>query len=199
MKLIQSVIVIIGGLFFSGSIFAGVYKCSDGQGNTSYQARPCAEEKKAIEINVKTGGAIDLSLKEKEDKKEKELDAEQKKQLEANNQKSIELEEKRKKDTAEQSALNQQLIKDNPIQYSAFAIPPYRSDRMPPIVKLYQSRLPEIEKFRRYAAKKALATGECLRVESDELSGKSSPEQLVFSVDCSSAQTFYFNEKELTE
>jgi hypothetical protein len=70
---------------------------------------------------------------------------------------------------------------------------------MSAVVKHYETRLPEIEKFRRLAAKKALATGECVRVESDELSAKSSSEQLVFSVDCSSAKTFYFNEKELAE
>ena len=195
MKSIQSVVVVMGGLFFSSSIFAGVYKCSDGLGNTSYQANPCAEENTAVEINVKTGGATDLSIKEKK----KEIDAEFKKQQEDKNQKLIELEVKRKKDAAEQSALNQQLIKDNPIQYSAFAIPPYRSEKLPVLVKTYEMRLPEIEKFRRFAAKKALGTGECVRVESDELSVKSSSEQLVFSVDCSSAKTFYFNEKELSE
>jgi len=34
-------------------------------------------------------------------------------------------------------------------------------------------------------------------VEVDELSNKSKPTLLVFSVDCSSAKTFYFNETEL--
>lgn len=195
MKLIQSVVLVMGGLFFSSSILAGVYKCSDELGNTSYQANPCAEENTAVEINVKTGGATDLSIEQRK----KEIDAELIKQQEAKNQKLIELDAKRKKDAAEQSALNQQLIKDNPIQYSPFAIPPYRFDRMSAVVRSYGTRLPEIEKFRRLAAKKALATGECVRVEADELSVKSSPEQLVFSVDCSSAKTFYFNEKELLE
>lgn len=195
MKLIQLVVAGIGLMFFSGSLLAGVYRCSDGQGNTSYQSKPCAKTNRGVEINVKTGGTTDLSLKQKKKERENEL----KKQKETTKQNLIELEAKRKKEAAEQSALNQQLIKDNPIQYSPFAIPPYRADRMSSIVKLYETRLPEIEKLRRFAAKKALATGKCIRVESDELSEKSSVEQMVFSVDCSSAKTFYFNEKELSE
>ena len=37
----------------------------------------------------------------------------------------------------------------------------------------YESRLPEIERFRRQAAQKALETGKCQRVEADELNSKS--------------------------
>ena len=195
MKLIQSIIFMVSTTLFSTSVLAGIYKCTDDQGNTSYQAKPCADEKKAIEIDVKTGGSTDLSIKKK--KKEKELEL--KKQQETDRQKLIELEARRKREAKGQSALNQQLVKDNPIQYSAFSIPPYRTDRLSDVVKLYEAKLPEIEKLRRFSAKKALATGECERVEASHLSVKSSTEQLVFSVDCSSAKTFYFNEQELLE
>ncbi len=193
MKLIQSVVFMVSTTLFTTSVSAGIYKCSDDQGNTSYQAKPCAEEKKAIEIDVKTGGSTDLSIQKK--KKEKELAL--KKQEEIDRQKLMELEARRKKNAKEQSALNQQLVKDNPIQYSAFSIPPYRVDRLPDVVKLYEARLPEIEKLRRFAAKKALATGGCERVEASHLSVKSAADQLVFSVDCSSASTFFFNEQKL--
>ncbi len=193
MKLMQSIVVLTAILFYSAGTLARIYKCSDEQGNISYQAKPCSLEKKAIEIDVKTGNATDLSLQ----KKKKEQELEHKKQQEVNRQKLIELKASRKKETETQSALNQQLIKDNPIQYSAFSIPPYRVDRLSDVVKLYETRLPEIEKLRRFAAKKALATGGCERVEASHLSAKSSAGQLFFSVDCSSAKTFYFNEKEL--
>lgn len=195
MRLIQSIIFMASTTLFSSSVLAGIYKCSDDQGNTSYQAKPCADEKKAIEIDVKTGSSTDLSIQKK--KKEKELEL--KKQQEIDHQKLIELESRRKREAKEQSALNQQLVKNNPIQYSAFSIPPYRTDRLSDVVKLYEAKLPEIEKLRRFAAKKALASGECERVEASHLSVKSSAEQLVFSVDCSSAKTFYFNEQELLE
>ncbi|MCF6202096.1 MAG: DUF4124 domain-containing protein [Methylococcaceae bacterium] len=192
MKFIQPVMMICITLF-STSVLAGIYKCTDDRGNTSYQAKPCSGEKKAIEIDVKTGSSTNLSVLKK--KKEKELEL--KKRQEIDRQKLIELEAGRKRDAKEQSSLNQQLVKNNPIQYSAFSIPPYRIDRLSDIVKEYETKLPDIEKLRRFAAKKALASGECMRVEASHLSKKSSDDQLVFSVDCSSANTFYFNEQEL--
>ena len=186
-------LVIIAATLFSNTILAGVYKCTDTQGNTAYQSTPCAQHKKAVEIDIKTGGVKDLSL----EKKQKELALVLKEQQKAKQQKKSELEAQRRIEAMEQSQINQQLIKNNPIQFSAFAIPPYNTDKLPELVKQYQTRLPEIEKFRRIAAQKALATGECKRVEADELSIKSTSDQLVFSVDCSSGRTFYFNETEL--
>ena len=199
MKLIQSVIVILAISLFSGSLLAGVYKCTDAQGNTTYQSAPCTEEKLAAEIDLKTGGQTDLTAKERQQQKEDELGLELKNQQEQEKQKQLELIAKRKNDTAKQSTLNQQLIKNNPLQFSAFAIPPYDFDKLPPLVKQLEARLPEIEKLRRLAAQKALATGECTRVESDELSIKSKAEQLVILVGCSSAKTFLFNETELLD
>jgi len=195
MKTVQSLVVILATSLFSGTSFSGVYKCTDDQGNTAYQSSPCAQGKNALEIDIKTGGQTDISLQLKQKKQEQETQ----KQQEAELQQKIEQEAQRKKDLAEQSKINQQLIKDNPIQFTAFAIPPYTPDNLPELAKLHELRLPEIEKFRRIAAQKALSTGECKRVEAAELSVKSKPEKLVFSINCSSAKTFYFNETELVE
>jgi hypothetical protein len=178
---------------FSGTSYSGVYKCTDEQGKTAYQSSPCTQEQNALEINVKTGGQTDLSLK----LKQKEQEMQEKVLQETEQKEKVEREAKRKKDLAEQTKLNQQLVKNNPVQYSAFAIPPYTSDNLSSLVKQYQAKLPEIEQFRRLAAQKALSTGECQRVEAAGLSAKSKPEKLVFSIDCSSAKTFYFNETEL--
>jgi len=172
---------------------ASVYKCTDNYGKTAYQSSPCAEEANALKIDIKTGQSIDLALKLKQQQQE----IESKKQEELIQQQQVTKEVKRKKDSIEQSAINQQLIKDNPIQFTAFAIPPYQHDKLPALVKTFEARLPEIEKFRRLAAQKALATGECNRVESDQLSVQSKADKLVFSIDCSSAKNFQFNETEL--
>jgi len=193
MKLVQSLIVLMAITSFSSTLLAGVFKCADDQGNTSYQSSPCAKESGAQKIDTRTGGVTDLSIEQK--KKEAALN--RTKQQKAEEQKMKALLAQRKKEAQEQSALNQQLIKANPKQYSAFAIPPYQTGKLSTLVSRFKDRLPEIEKYRRLAAQKALATAECGRVEVDELSNKSKPTLLVFSVDCSSAKTFYFNETEL--
>lgn len=193
MKLIASIVVMLFTTLFTQNILAGVYKCTDNQGNTSYQSSPCADANKALEIDIKTGGSTDLAIQLKQQEQNRTL-----KQLQqAEQQKLKEQIAQRKKDAIEQSAINQQLIKDNSVQFSAFSIPPYEPDNLPDFVKLHEARLPEIEKFRRLAAKKALSTGNCIRVEDDQLSVKSQTGKLVFSVDCSSAKTFFYNEAEL--
>ncbi len=199
MKLVQTVLIIASVTLFSNNSLAGVYKCTDNQGKTAYQAAPCVDTNEALKINVKTGGSKDLLVEKK--KKELELE-EESKLLESQNlekQKIIDLEAKRIKDSAEQTALNQQLVRINILQFSAFAIPPYAADNLPPIVKQFESRLPDIEKFRRYAAQKALATGDCKRVESDELSLKSKLDNLIITVGCSTAKTFHYDETELVK
>jgi len=64
-------------------------------------------------------------------------------------------------------------------------------------VQNFSARLPDIERFRRLAAEKALATNQCGRVEAAELNSKSTDDALVFLVDCSSAKKYYFSEQEL--
>lgn len=195
MKLLQLIAIISITTLFSNNILAGVFKCTDSGGATSYQSSPCAKEKKAVKIDIQTGGATEIPDKEKQKGIALELIEQQKQQK----QQQLELEVKRKKDTEEQSALNQQLIKNNPIQYSAFSIPPYDIDNLAENIKPFIKRLPEVEKFRRIAAQTALATGKCIRVEADELNIKSKPDKMVFSVDCSSTKTFSYTEEELSK
>jgi len=193
MKLVRSIVGFVALVSLSGHVVAGVYKCTDADGKTAYQSAPCAEAASALKIDVKTGGSTDLAAQLKRQEQEVEL----KKLQEIEHQKQLLREASRIKKATEQSGINQQLIKDNPIQFTAFAIPPYRHDRLSALVQPFAARLPEIEQFRRLAAQKALATGECKRVESGQLSIQSQMKQLVFTIDCSSAKTFQFNEAEL--
>jgi hypothetical protein len=57
--------------------------------------------------------------------------------------------------------------------------------------------LPEIERLRRQAAEKALASDQCARVESVELNSKSTKDALMFLINCSNGTSFYFKEQEL--
>jgi len=195
MKLVKFIVVMASWLMLSSTTIAGVYKCKDAAGNTTYQPSPCAEENEAHQLDLRTGGHTDLAIEQKKRQADLELNEQQQEEK----QRLIEAETKRKADTIEQSALNQQVIKENSKQYSAYAIPPYIPGKLPALVEQYKNRLPEIEKFRRLAAQKALATGECNRVEVDELSIKSKSNLLVISVDCSTGKTFYFTETELVE
>ncbi|MGY6277452.1 DUF4124 domain-containing protein [Methylomonas sp. MgM2] len=191
--------ILLMALWFPFASWAGVYKCIDATGQTHYQSSPCTEEAKALEINTKTGGQVDLGALENQ----KILAAEQKQQEEA--QRKAEEQAKhdaialRKQLAQEQYALTQAVIKQNPTQFSAYAIPPYDPNGLPKQIKPFEERLPDIEKFRRLAAQKALATGQCKRVEADELNSKSTNEKLVFMINCSSGQTYYYNESDLAE
>lgn len=186
-------LLIVAALFSSGS-FAGVYKCTDASGNTTYQSSPCEDVKEAFEMNVKTGSAVDLN----QQRKQQELAEEEKLRSQQQEQQRLQQIEQRKKAALAESQLTQKLIKNNPRQYSAFAIPPYDPNKLPELVKKFEQRLPEIEKFRRLAAQKALTSGQCTRVEGDELNIKSTMEQLVFQIECSSGKSFFYNETDLT-
>ena len=189
--------VLFLGLLISTQLSAGVYKCTDANGNKIYKSVPCAEGQSKIELNVKTGGSTDLNAQENQQalsQQEQEAKAAQKKQEEEQSaQKLAQL----KQNSMDESAKNQFLIKNNPNKFSAFAIPPYKYDDLTPLVKAYQNRLPDIERMRRKAAEKAFATNQCGRVESVELSDKSTKDSLVVLVDCSSAKKFYVSEQEL--
>lgn len=189
-------VLILAGLF-SASASAGVYKCTDPDGKIVYRSGPCSEGKSSLEINVKTGVSVNLSEQENqaalsEAEKQQKIAQEKLEQ-----EQLIARQNKLRQDAIDESAKNQFHIKNNPTRYSAFAIPPYRPDQLPDLVKNFQNRLPEIEHFRRLAAEKALTTGQCGRVEASELDIKSEKEALVFSIDCSSAKTFHFNEQDL--
>ncbi len=187
-------ILIVLIALYSGFGHAQVYKCTDGSGNTSYQSSPCDAETKAFTIDIKTGSKVDLSQQPNPLQKQ-----ELKKQQEAlEKQKQLQQEQQRKQAVSAEQAITLALIQNNPSQFSIYSIPPYQIDNLPALVEQFKNRLPDIEKFRRLAAQKALATGKCGRVESDELNIRSKKTQLVFLVDCSSGQSFYYNETELS-
>lgn len=191
--------LLILGFLMSMELSAGVYKCVDASGNKIYKSVPCEAGQSKQEVNLKTGSTTDLDAIEKQQNlslQEQEAQAEQKKLEEAElKRKQAEFEQNAK----DESAKNQFLIKNNPQKYSPFAIPPYKLGDLSPFVKTYETRLPEIEKFRRLAAEKALATGECGRVESVELNQRSTKDSLVILVDCSSAKKYYVTEQELAK
>ena len=189
--------VFIVWLFFPFFAVSGIYKCTDVSGNTEYRSTPCQIGRDNVELNIKTGTATNL------DDKDKQQNLVQKEQQVEREKKRIEQEQLVKKqidinlEAMKESSKNQLLIKKNPDKFSAYAIPPYVSDKLPFLIKTYQFRLADIERLRRQAAEKALATDQCIRVESDELNSKSTKESLIFLINCSSGKSFYFNEQEL--
>lgn len=185
--------LLVLAILLSNSAFAGVYKCIDANGKTAYQSKPCAIGENAIEINFKAGAAIDdtsdqvrrISELEKQKLAEKE-----KQDLQRKKQQLI-------ADTEAEQEKNQALIRTNTKQFSAYAIPPYDPSSLSELVKKFADRLPDIERLRRVAAQKLLASGQCQRVEASELNNKSTQEQLTFLVNCSSGQGIYITEDEL--
>lgn len=190
-------IILAAITFFSTIASAGVYKCTGEDGKTTYQTSPCTNENNATEFNVAAGNHTNLS-----DTKQKSAMKLQKQKQEEQEKHLAELKIRQKQEQLKNDALiesikNQQHIKDNPTRYSPFAIPPYVENKRPPVVEIFKSRLPEIERFRREAAEKALARGDCGRVEGTELNIKSKQDNLNFFVECSSGKQVYLSEKEL--
>ena len=189
-------------LFILGSLFsayasAGVYKCTDANGKTTYSASPCVGNASNLQLNVKTGSSVNLdAVKAQQVVQEEQKKAVVEKQKQEQ-QEALQKQAKLKQDAVDESAKNQFLIKNNPQKFSPFAIPPYKPDSLPEFVKQFKDRLPEIERMRRQSAEKALASGQCNRVESVELNIKSTKSALVFLVDCSTAKRFYIAEQEL--
>ncbi len=192
-------IILVAITFFSTiASAAGVYKCTGENGKTTYQTSPCSNENNATAFNVAAGNHIRLL-----DAKEKSAMKLQQQQLEEQEKQLAELklrqhQEQLKNDALIESIKNQQHIKDNPSKYSPFAIPPYTDNKRPPVVEIFKSRLPEIERYRREAAEVVLARGDCGRVEGTELNIKSKQDNLNFFVECSSGKQVYLSEKELT-
>ena len=187
------------GLCLSFDTWAGVYKCTDATGHTNYQSSPCTTEHKAVQMNTKTGSSVDLNAVERQQAAEAELKKQQTAQQQAEQQAKVDAIAKTKQDARAQSELTQTLIKQNPMQFSAFAIPAYDPEKLPASLKSFESRLPDVEKFRRLAAQKALSHGDCQRIEADEQTAKSKIDQLSFLINCSSGKTFVFNESELNQ
>jgi hypothetical protein len=191
--------LLILGSLFSAYASAGVYKCTDTSGKTAYRENPCAAGISNMKLNVKTGNAINL-----DDIKNQQVSQQQQQQAlieqqQLEQQQLLQKQAKLKQDAIDESAKSQFLIKNNPQKFSPFAIPPYKPDQLPALVKVHQDRLADIERMRRQAAEKALASGECARVEAVELNIKSTKNALVFLVDCSTAKRFYITEQELAQ
>ncbi len=185
----MKIALLILGSLFSTCSFAQIYKCTDENGKTDYQSKACDKQDNAVQIDIKPRSTIDNSDQKKQNEllKKKEQDGK--------------LEKGRllqKQATLSESAKNQFLVKNNPEKFSAFSILPYDLDHLPELVSVYQNRLPDIERLRRFAAEKALATERCTRVEASELHNKSTRKTLVFLVNCSSGNFFYFTEHELS-
>jgi hypothetical protein len=189
--------LLILGSLFSAYASAGIYKCTDANGNKEYRYNPCQTGHTNVEINVKTGTSTNL------DDKNNQQALAQKEQLAIQEKQKLEQEQLLKKqansnrEAINESAKNQFLIKNNPAKFSAYAIPPYVPGKLTDLVKTYQDRLPEIERLRRQAAEKALVSNQCGRVESVELNSKSTKDNLLFLINCSSGKSFYFKEQEL--
>ena len=180
-------------ILVSNPAFAGVYKCIDSSGKTGYQSKPCATDERSVEINFKTGEAIDK--KSELAKQALDLEAQQ-----LQEKTKLDLQEKKKKlinDAKAEAEKNQILIKNNAGQFTAYAIPPYEPENLSDLVKKFEDRLPDIERMRRLAALKVLASGQCQRVEASELNIKSNRDQLIFLVNCSKGEGIYLNEAEL--
>jgi hypothetical protein len=185
------------GLLLSTQLSAGVYKCTDASGNKIYRSHPCVEGQKKVELNVKTGGATDLNEQENLQTLTQQEQAAKEEQKKLDEQQAQQKLAQFKQSVTDESAKNQFLVKNNPNKYSAFAIPPYKYDDLSPLVKTYQNKLPDIERMRRLASERVLATNQCGRVESVELSEKSTKDSLIILVDCSSAKKFYVSQQEL--
>lgn len=189
-------VLVILGCLFSSYLYAAkdVNKCVDASGKKNYQARPCPDGVKTSKINIKTGSSTDINEEQKqldlrEQKEKNKLDEEKKAK-----QEQLEQQAAVNKDAIKESEKTQEVIKNNSKQYSPNAIPPYQPDQLSELVKKYQIRLVDIERMRRTAAEKALSSTECDRVESSELSPKSTEVLLSFLVNCSNGKSFFYTE-----
>jgi hypothetical protein len=192
-------ILFILGSLVSAYASAGVYKCTAADGNTVYQSSPCDIGQSKVEINTKTGVSTDLDAEQNKEHLSQQQQQEQLEKQKAEEEQRAQKQAQWKRDVLNESEKNQLLVKNNPDKFSAYAIPPYAPEALPPLVKNVQERLPDIERLRRQAAEQALASEQCGRVEAAELNVKSTKDALVLLVDCSSGKHFYFTEQELAK
>ncbi len=191
-------LIILGCLVFSYAYAAhNVYKCVDATGKKNYQSSPCNAGVANTTLNIETGSSTNLDEVNQEQAQKKNAEQASAEQQKLTKQQLLEKQENENKAAIAESAKNQALIKSDSKKFAPFAIPPYTPDKLPDMVKPYQSRLSDIERLRRTASEKALATGQCERVEAAELDSKSTKEVLAFLVNCSSGKAFYYSEQDL--
>jgi hypothetical protein len=194
----MKVTLVLLSILFSSYSQAGIYKCTDSDGKKSYQKSPCENISNAAEFNVTTGGSIAVpDIRKQEIVLEKQKEQEQAKIEEIKKQEQ-DVKQQRIDTTLEENKKNLEIIKANPKKFSAFAIPPYTLEDHPPLFDDFIERLPEIQRYRRWAAKKALFSGQCDRVEASSVNFKSTQKNLVFLVECSNTERFYYNETDLS-
>ena len=70
----------------------------------------------------------------------------------------------------------------------------YTVDQYPKTVAEFGPRLPEIERHKEAALRKALDTGRCDFAEIVELSTRSTIDNLIYWVDCENGERFWFDE-----
>lgn len=178
---------------------AKVHKCTNAAGDTVYSAAVCPEGYSNIAINLKKGSHIKLDAQANKPDLEQEQQLIELKNQAEQQQQAEKLQAQWKQHTLDETAKNQFLVKNNPKQFSAVAIAPYSPDDLPDKIKNYADRLPDIERLRRLAAIKALASKQCERVENDELDALSHKNALLFVIDCNSGQHLHFTEQELSD
>ena len=193
------IVFLVSLMVLSNFAFAGVYKCVDGNGKKVYQNKPCTDIENATEFDPVSGANNKVIDNEQllllEQQKIQQQQQEEQRKLQEQQQKQQQLEQ----DILTESQKNQEWIKSHPGKYSAFAIPPYANNKHPPFADSFAQRLPEVERYRRFAAEIALASGKCGRVESAELNLRSTSTRLVFLIDCSSSESFLLDEKQILE
>ena len=148
--------LVLLSILFSSYSQARIYKCTDSDGKKSYQKSPCENINNAAEFNVNTGGSIAVP-----DKKKQELVLELQKvkeqaRLDEIKRQEQEAKQQRIEATMEENKKNLEIVKANPKKFSAFAIPSYTLENHPPLFDDFIERLPDIQRYRRLAAKKAL-------------------------------------------
>jgi hypothetical protein len=192
-------LIILGCLFFSHTyaVAHNVYKCTDANGKKNYQYSPCAAGVANTTLNIGTGSSTNLDEENKQQELKQKADQASLEEQKLTKQQMLEKQENENKAAIAESAKNQELVKSDAKKFAPFAIPPYAPDKLPDFVKNYQSRLSDVERFRRVAAEKALSTDQCDRVEASELDVKSTKTLLAFLVNCSSGKAFYYHEQDL--
>ena len=150
-------------------------------------------------MNVNTGGYRYLAVEQQriDDEHEANLTEEEKLKLEKSRK---ELEKMRLlAECAEQAQKNQEYLSSKKDNFSPYAIPPYQGKRYEDIVANFLPRLAEIERYRRTAAAKVLASGQCVRIEAVDLVPTSALNNLRFIVDCRNGKRIKVKEQELQQ
>lgn len=104
--------------------------------------------------------------------------------------------EKSSKPTVSTTTSTAPKVTDYASRIRPYANYPYTVEQYPKTVAEFRPRLPEIERHKEAALRKAIDTGQCDFASSVELSTKSTLNNLIYWVDCENGQRFWFDEGE---